>query len=242
MKIKQISQFDTGLKTATAKKADEDEKKLIEINHNEKRLFIVGNYCSGTRWLNYLIIKNTPTNHLYALRNQHQYLDDNNNVKSNFKHGILKEEVLNQKHIVIIYIIRDFDTFLNSFSKNSYDKTIKNGIVLGTNMNVYQWYCHMIESNISLLKNSESNYIIVSMKQIQKTEGESLLNILETHGFEFRKPYDFIDKHTKTRKTEQNQNHSKQTEETLKFDRNNTKIEHILKNLAKQPEIKISWK
>ena len=80
------------------------------------------------------------------------------------------------------------------------------------------------------------------MKQIQKTEGESLLNVLETHGFEFRKPYDFIDKHTKTRKTEQNQNNSKQTEETWKFDRNNTKIEHILKNLAKQPEIKISWK
>ena len=35
MKIKQISQFDTGLKTA--KKADEDEKKLIEINHNKKK-------------------------------------------------------------------------------------------------------------------------------------------------------------------------------------------------------------
>ena len=49
------------------------------------------------------------------------------------------------------------------------------------NMNVYQWYCHMIESNISLLKNLESNYIILSMKQIQKDKGKSLLNVLETY-------------------------------------------------------------
>ena len=240
MKIKQISEFDTV--SNRDEKANTDEKKLIEINHNKKRIFVVSNYCSGTRWLNYLIIKNTPINHLYALRNQHKYLDDHNNVKIMFKHGILKEELLNQKHIVIIYIIRDFDTFLNSFSKNSYDKKIENGIVLGTNMNVYQWYCHMIESNISLLRNSESNYIIVSMEQIQKTKGESLLNVLKTHVFKFINPYHFIDKNTKSRKIEQNQNHSKQTEEIWKFDRNNTKIEHILKNLAKQPEIKISWK
>ena len=239
MQIKQLSQFETGIKTIIGKIADEDEKKLIEINNNKKRLFVIGNYCSGTRWLNYLIINNTPTNHLYALRNQHKYLDDNNSVNHNGKHGILKEELLNQKQIVIIYIIRDFDTFLNSFSKNSYDKKIENGIVLGTNMNVYQWYCHMIESNISLLRNSESNYIIVSMEQIQKTKGEALLNILNTYGFKFRKPYNFIDKHTKTGKKQQNQNHS---EETWKFERNNTKIENILKNLDKQPEIKISWK
>ena len=244
--IKQLSQSETGLETIEAKKADKDQKVLMKINHNKKRLFVIGNYCSGTRWLNYLIIKNTPTNHLYALRNQNEYLDDNNNVKNNFKHGILKEELLNQKHIVIIYIIRDFDDFLNSFLKNSHEEKIENGIVLGTNMNVYQWYCHMIESNISSLKNSESNYIIVSMNQIQKTKGVSLLNILETNGFEFRKPYDFIDKHTRwayeKRKTEQNQNYSKHKSHLLKFERNNTKIENILKTLAKQPEIKISWK
>ena len=242
MNIKQISEFETGLKTIKAKKADKDQKELIEINHNKKRLFVVGNYCSGTRWLNYLIIKNTPTNSLYALRNQHNYLDDNNYVKENGKHGFLSEELLNQKHVVIIYMIRNFDNFLNSFLKNSYDKKIKNGIILGTNMNVYEWYCRMIESNISLLKNSESNYIIVNMEQIQKTKGKSLLNVLEKHGFEFIKPYYFIDKHTKTGKIEQNQKYSNKTGKKLEFERNNTKIENILNTLAKQPEIKISWK
>ena len=240
MNIKQISQFETGFGTKECKKADNDEKELISINHNKKRLFVVGNYCSGTRWLNYLIIKNTPTNILYTLRNQHNYLDDNNYVKKNFKHGTLTEEILNQKQIVIIYIIRDFDNFLNSFLKNSYGVKIENGIILGTNMNIYEWYCHMIETNISLLKKSESNYIILNMEQIQKTKGKHLLNILEKHGFEFIKPYCFIDKHTKTKKIEQNRKYSNQTEQKFKFQRNNTKIENILITLAKQPEIKIS--
>ena len=240
MKITQLSEYDTGMKKQLCKKADEDQKQLININHNKKKLFIIGNYSSGTRWLNYLIIKNTPPNSLYMLRNQHAYLDDNNNVQKNFKHGILTETLLKQKNVVIIYIIRDFDTFLNSFSKNSYDKTIKNGIVLGSNMNVYEWYCHMIETNISLLRNSGSNYIIVNMKQIQETKGESLLKALKTYGFNFREPYEFIDTHTKTK--QHNIVNRKHSNSTLQFKRNNTNIENILKNIAQQPEIKISWK
>lgn len=237
MNIKQKSQFETGLKTRAAEQADKDQKELIQINHNKNRIFIFGNYCSGTRWLNYLIIKNTPENHLYALRNQHSYLDDNNNVERNFKHGILTEKLLNQKNIIIIYIIRDFNDWLHSFSKNSYDIKIKDGIVSETNMNLYEWYCYMIETNISLLKNSKSKYIIVSMEQIQKSKGESLLNILETHGFKFIKPYNFIDQHTKTRKKEQNQKKVKTKQ--FEFERNNTKIENILKTLAKNPDNKI---
>ena len=80
------------------------------------------------------------------------------------------------------------------------------------------------------------------MEQIQKTKGKSLLNVLEKHGFEFIKPYYFIDKHTKTGKIEQNQKYSNKTGKKLEFERNNTKIENILNTLAKQPEIKISWK
>ncbi|MAI13131.1 MAG: hypothetical protein CMM15_03855 [Rhodospirillaceae bacterium] len=239
MNIKQISEFRTGLKTSKAEQADKDQKQLIELNHNKKRLYIFGNYCSGTRWLNYLIIENTPKNHLYALRNQHCYLDDNNNVGRNFKHGILKENLLHQKQIILIYTIRDFDNWVHSFSKNSYDKKIENGMVSGTNMNLYQWYCYMIESNISLLKSSKSKYIIVSMEQIQKDKGESLLNILEKHGFELTKPYNFLNEHTKTRKTEQNQKLSKNNSNEFKFERNNTEVENLLKALAKQPEIKI---
>lgn len=234
MNLKHVSQFKTGIKSKLGNKADKDEKKLIDINLSTKRLFVVGNYHSGTRWLNYLIIDNTPINSLYSLRNQHKYLDDNNNIKNNFKHGILTEELLNQKNIVIIYIIRDFDNFLNSFLKNSYDKTIKNGIVSGTNMNIYEWYCYMLESNISLLKNSESKYIIASLEQLQETKGKSLLNILEKYGFKFIKPYNFIEKHTKTRKIEQNQ---KKYQHKLLFQRNNLKIENLLKTLIKQPEI-----
>ena len=240
--IKQLSEFETGLKTTQATKADIDQKQLIEINHNKKKLFVVGNYSSGTRWLNYLIIKNTPSNHLYTLRNQHHYLDDSNNILKNSKHGVLNDKLISQKNIVIIYTIRDFDNFLESYLKNSYNTNIKNDIekkLKTTNMNVYEWYCYMIESNISLLKNSESNYIIVSMEQIQKTKGESLLNILETHGFEFKKPYDFIDKHTKTKKNTQSQKIAEK--KNLKFERNNKKIENIIQNLNKQPEIKISW-
>jgi hypothetical protein len=77
------------------------------------------------------------------------------------------------------------------------------------------------------------------MEQIQKSRGESLLNILETHGFEFIKPYNFIDQHTKTRKTEQNQKPITNNSEKFTFERNNTKIENILKMLAQSPEIKI---
>ena len=250
--INQLSQFETGRKTTQATKADTDEKQLIEINHNKKKLFVIGNYHSGTRWLNYLIIKNTPSNHLYTLRNQNQYLDDSNIIQRHFKHGVLNDKLLSQKNIVIIYTIRDFDNFLKSYLKKPYGTKIKNNIVyvsnatkekkklISTNMNVYEWYCYMIESNISLLKNSESNNIIVSMEQIQKTEGESLLNILETHGFEFKKPYDFINKHTKTeKKNTQNQERCNTSKE--KFERNNKKIENIIQNLNKQPEIKISW-
>ena len=242
MNFKQISQFKTGIKTIQGDKANKDEKKLIDINISKKRVFVLGNYHSGTRWLNYLIIDNTPTNTLYSLRNQHEYLDDNNNIKKNFKHGILTEELLNQKHIVIIYIIRDFDNFLNSFLKNSYDKKIKNGIVSGTNMNIYEWYCYMIESNISLLKNSGSNYIIASLEQLQETKGKSLLNILEKYGFKFIKPYNFIDKHTKTGKIEQNQKKSQQiNKKKMLFQRNNSKIENLLETLIKHPEICINF-
>ncbi len=166
-------------------------------------------------------------------------MDDNNNIQSNFKHGILSKKLLNQKNILIIYIIRDFDTFLESFLNNSYGKKIENGIVLGTNMTVYEWYSHMIETNIHLLRHSASNYIIVNMEQLQRTSGKSLLNILKIHGFEFIEPYEIIDKHTKKKKLNiKNRKYSK----SLTFERNNTNVENIIKTITEQPEIKISWK
>mgnify|MGYP005650859511 CR=1 FL=1 len=237
MNIKQISEFETDLNT---KQVEEDETILIKLNHNKKRIFIIGNYCSGTRWLNYLIIKNTPPNYLYALRNQHNYLDDNNSIQYNFKHATLNNRCLIQKHLFIIYIIRDFDTFLPSFLNNSYDKTIQNGMVGKTNMTVYEWYCHMIESNITLLRKSASNYIIATMELLQNDNGKILLNTLEKYGFEFIKPYEFIHKHTKTKSNITNQKYFNLSK-IPKFDRNNNTIENIIKTIAKQPEIKVSY-
>ena len=60
-------------------------------------------------------------------------------------------------------------------------------------MNLYEWYCYTIETNISLIK--KSTY--------------------------------------KTRKTEQNQKKVKTKKFEFEFERNNTKIENILKTLAK---------
>ena len=53
MNLKHISEFETGLKTIQAKNADDEQKELIKINKNQKKLFVIGNYCSGTRWFNY---------------------------------------------------------------------------------------------------------------------------------------------------------------------------------------------
>ena len=38
MNIKQISEFETGLFTIEAKKADKDQKDLIKINHKKKTI------------------------------------------------------------------------------------------------------------------------------------------------------------------------------------------------------------
>ena len=37
MSIKQISEFETGLNTKEAKKADNEQNELININHNQKK-------------------------------------------------------------------------------------------------------------------------------------------------------------------------------------------------------------
>ena len=85
--VRQRSELETGLNTKEAYEADREQEKLISASQNNQRIFVVGNFCSGTRWLNYLIIKNTPSGSIYSLRHQHQYLDDNGNIMEHFKHG-----------------------------------------------------------------------------------------------------------------------------------------------------------
>ena len=38
-------------------------------------------------------------------------------------------------------------------------------------VNIYDLYCHIIQTNLNLLRNSKCNYIIANMKEIQKTKG-----------------------------------------------------------------------
>ena len=236
MNIKQFSEFETKSNKLKNNIANIYEKILINKNKNSKKIFVIGNYCSGTRWLNYLIIKNTPINHIYSLRNQHNYLDDNNNIKKNFKHGTLTEEILIKKNI-IIYIIRDFNTFLKSFLNNNYDN-IKNKIILNKKFTIYEWYCKLIEINVKLLRKFASNYIIVNMKQIQKDKGGNLLNILNNNGFNFIKPYKYINKHTKTKKDIINRTYSNLLNKNFNFEKNNKIIENIIQ-IYQKPEIKI---
>jgi len=240
MSIKQISEFETGLKGDKALKADKEEKLLIENRINKKNIFVLGNYSSGTRWLNYLIINNTPENNLYSLRNQNNYIDDENNIQKLHKHDILNEKILSQRNLFIIYIIRDFDSFLPSFIKGGF-KTVKEGIIVDENMNVYDWYCDMIKKNITLLRENSINHIIVNMKQVQKDNGENLLNILETCGFNFTKPYHFVDKHTKT--GEKNvKNRIFDNIPNYNFNRNNIEIESIVEKLYNNTEINFKKK
>ena len=41
MNIKQRSEFETGFGIKEDKKADKDQKELININHNKKRIFVI---------------------------------------------------------------------------------------------------------------------------------------------------------------------------------------------------------
>ena len=175
-------------------------------------IFISGYFHTGTNWLNNLIIENTPSDKLYMLMNQHTYISDNNTIERQGKHGKFKNELLSQKKTVIIYLIRDFETWLPSFLSESFGMKINNGILNchygWGEMNIYDLYCHIINTNVKLLRESKCNYIIGNLAILQKTKGYEILNLLEKYGFEFSKPYKPIDKHTKINKIAQNRQRS----------------------------------
>ena len=135
--LKQTSQFHSGvIKSFLNLILDDYEAFLIKLFRNKRKIFILGSYNSGTRWLNYLIIENTPKFRIYTLRNQHHYLSDNNQILRQFKHGVLEKQTLNQKNLLIIYVIRDFKSWLKSYLKNPYDLNK----VVPIN-DIYNWYC-----------------------------------------------------------------------------------------------------
>tara|TARA_B100000424_G_C22936076_1_gene498099 strand:- start:1282 stop:2010 length:729 start_codon:yes stop_codon:yes gene_type:complete len=240
--IKQVSQFHD----RKSEKEDENEKKLLDIKRkNFKSLnntFVLGYYNSGTNWINYLIIENTPPNHIYTLRNQHKFISDHITIESQPKHGKVKDLTLSQKKCVIIYVIRDFDSWINSFLRNKYEVKIKNDIASSTygwpSMNVYDLYCHIIQTNLNLLRNSKCNYIIVNMKEIQKNKGFIILELLEKLNFKFIKPYKEISVHTKNKKNEINRNFSNCDITKFKL-KENKNIEKFIKDIALKPECRL---
>lgn len=245
MDIKQISQLDTGINTNRSREADQQEKLLIEKRpKNANSIFVCGNKNSGTRWLNYLIIQNTPSDTIYTLRNQHYFFDDDNYVCHQNKHSILYENILQQKNNLIIFVIRDFESWLPSFLSNPYGSDIQSNTVYDESMtayiNIYRWYCNKILINIDKLKNSECNYILLSLKQVQQDNGISLLKLLETYGYKLINPYKLINKHVKSKKKNKfNRKYSKFNINYYRIELNH-EIEMLFQKLEEFPIISIN--
>tara|TARA_B100000579_G_scaffold404535_1_gene389444 strand:- start:231 stop:668 length:438 start_codon:yes stop_codon:yes gene_type:complete len=109
-------------------------------------------------------------------------------------------------------MIRDFDSWLKSFKNNQYEVKLKDDIVVNENdessdiinygwpsgMNVYDLYCHIIETNVELLRNSKSKYIICNLNYAQKDKGREIINILKEANIDTNKYFSPIDQHTKS--------------------------------------------
>ena len=121
--------------------------------------------------------------------------------------------MLNQKKVIIIYVIRDFESWLPSHINNRYETSFNGDIISSTyewpSMNVYELYCYMINKNLNLLKNSESNYVIVNMKKLQKSNGYDLIKLLKDHNLDFSKEFIPVLKHTKNNENKQNRDYNK---------------------------------
>ncbi|WP_299354134.1 hypothetical protein [uncultured Shimia sp.] len=168
-------------------------------------VFTAGYYHTGTRWVNELIRTNTPSGLLYSPRNQHRYIDEQYRIAEFGKHGRLNPRLLGKDSPIIIYMVRDFETWVQSFLNNPYDVKICDDIASSSygwpSLNVYDLYCHVTKTNISLLRESSSNFIIANLASNQKTKGFDILELLEQHGVSLTRPFSPILKHTKTRST-----------------------------------------
>lgn len=200
-------------------KKEEEEQKFNNLTKNRNinckipdNIFVTGYFHTGTNWLNKLIIDNTPKGKLYMLMHQHRYISDQTTIEKQGKHGKFKTELLSQKKTVIIYLVRDFETWLPSFLSESFGMELKNGVLNchygWGEMNIYDLYCHIINTNVKLLRESNCNYIIGNLASLQKNKGFEILELLEKYGFEFSKPYKSIDKHTKINRVTQNRTRS----------------------------------
>ena len=92
-------------------------------------------------------------------------------------------------HSLIIYGIDRFEEWIKFYNKNHENKE--------TDQEIYNNFYKINDSNIKLLRKSNSNYIIVHKKYLEKSGGIKLLEILEKElDFEFKKPYTIIKKNS----------------------------------------------
>jgi len=164
-------------------------------------IYTAGYYHTGTRWINELIIANTPKGLVYSPKNQHRYIDDAYRIAEFQKHGRLDHDILGQQRCVIIYMVRDFETWIQSFLNNPYEVRLTGDIASSTygwpSLNVYDLYAQVIKTNIALLRDSGRNYVIANMGYCQATQGMNLLELLERNGVAFTHPLMPIVRHTK---------------------------------------------
>ncbi len=164
-------------------------------------IFTAGYYHTGTRWINELILENTPPGLIYSSKNQHRYIDDNYRLAEFGKHGRLDQRLLAQRALIVIYLLRDFDSWIQAFLNNTYEVRLDGDIASSTygwpSMNIYDLYARVTKTNIGLLRESGANYVIANLGYCQRSAGMDLLELLELHGVQFSRPLIPILKHTK---------------------------------------------
>ena len=203
------------------------ESLLLENKYYKRKLdehicidniIVTGYYNTGTDWINNLIIENTPQNKIHSLVNKNKYIDNNCVIKSFNNYRQLEPELLENIHSLIIYMVDTFDDWIKLYNKNSDNKE--------SDQDIYDNFSKINHSNIKLLRKSNSNYIIVHIRDLQKSAGLKLLEILEKElDFEFKKPIKIIN----------NINNNENNITTFNYEIN-IKFEEEIKKLKKRIE------
>jgi hypothetical protein len=173
-----------------------------------KSVFVSGYYHTGTRWIHKLIKENSEEHIIPA--GWGTYISNENEEIRQSKHAELSDAILRDDSVIIIYMIKDFESWMKSFKHQQYEVILEDDVVLDpedrevlhhgwpSGMNVYDLYCYVIETNVRRLRDSRSKYIICNLSYIQTDKGAKIINILKKAGLKMKKDFVPIEKHTKT--------------------------------------------
>lgn len=217
------------------------KRKLRRKSSGPDCVFTAGYYHTGTRWINELIRKNTPANRILSLRNQHRYINDDCEIAEFGKHGRFDKVILNQKNCIIVYMVRDYETWIQTFMNQPYEVEMDGDIASSTygwpSMNIYDLYCHVVKTNVDLLRNSDCRYIIADLGRCQKDQGRALIGILEEHGIAFSRPFKPIVRHTKK---SENWSSGRKTHDTSRFRKStDAEFEDIMASVMERFEYRL---